>query len=479
MSVLDALLADLRGVVGEGHVWTDAERMEPHLREDRGRWFGTSPAVVRPASTAEVAACVRLCAAAGVAMVPQGGNTGLVGGGTPEGGIVISLSRMNRIRALDAMNATMTAEAGCTLAQVQQAAEAAGRLFPLSLASEGSCQIGGNLSTNAGGTAVLRYGTTREMVLGLEAVLPSGEVLNALSALRKDNTGYALKDLLIGAEGTLGIITAAVLKLHPIPATQSTAMIACAGPEEALQIFDLLRARCSDTLTAFEYLERFGLQMVLDHLPGTRDPLESPWPAYALIELSSPAPDADLQHRLEAALADAMEEGLVADAVIATSKAQSAALWTLRESMSEMQKSAGASIKHDVAVPVSKVAQFILEGVAACKTHMPDVRPCPFGHFGDGNIHFNLTRPATMSDAEFLSHYAAFNRIVHDLVASMGGSISAEHGIGLAKRDELVRYKDPVALALCRSIKAAIDPQNLMNPGKILAPAPAQTKEPL
>ena len=482
MSDIDQLITALRGVVGDGHVWTDPERMAPHLHEDRGRWFGNSPAVVRPATTAEVAACVRLCAGAGVAMVPQGGNTGLVGGGSPEGGIVISMSRMNRIIDLDAMNATMTVEAGCTLAQIQQAAEAAGRLFPLSLASEGSCQIGGNLSTNAGGTAVLRYGTTRELVLGLEAVLPSGEVLNALSALRKDNTGYALKDLMIGAEGTLGIITAAVLKLHPMPATQATAMIACAGPAEALQIFDLLRARCSDTLTAFEYLERFGLQMVLDHLPGARDPLESVWPAYALIELSSPDPDADLQNRLEAALADAMEEGLVPDAVIAASKAQSAALWTLRESMSEMQKPAGASIKHDVAVPVSKVAQFILEGVVACKAYMPDVRPCPFGHFGDGNIHFNLTRPAAMSDAEFLSHYAAFNRIVHDLVASMGGSISAEHGIGLAKRDELPRYKDPVALALCRSIKAAIDPHNLMNPGKVLAPvptpAPAPTEEP-
>lgn len=470
MSAPDTLIAALRGVVGEAHVWTDAERMAPHLREDRGRWFGTSPAVVRPANTAEVAACVRLCVQAGVSMVPQGGNTGLVGGGTPDGSIIISMGRMNQIRTLDPLNATMTVEAGCTLAQIQQAAEAAGRLFPLSLASEGSCQIGGNLSTNAGGTAVLRYGTTREMVLGLEAVLPSGEVLNALSALRKDNTGYALKDLLIGAEGTLGIITAAVLKLHPKPATRATAMVACNGAEDALQIFDLLRARCSDTLTAFEYLERFGLQMVLDHLPGARDPLENAWPAYALVELASPDPGAELSARLEAALAEAMEAGLVPDAVIAGSEAQRSALWTLRESMSEMQKHAGASIKHDVAVPVSKVADFIQQGVAACKAHMPDVRPCPFGHFGDGNIHFNLTRPAAMTDAEFLAHYAAFNRIVHDLVAAMGGSISAEHGIGLAKRDELPRYKDPVALALCRTLKTAIDPQNLMNPGKVLAP---------
>lgn len=464
------LLDALRGVVGEANVWTDAERMAPHLREDRGRWFGTSPAVVRPADAPEVAACVRLCVEAGVAMVPQGGNTGLVGGGTPDGAVIISTSRMNRIRDLDAMNATLTAEAGCTLAQIQQAADEAGRLFPLSLASEGSCQIGGNLATNAGGTAVLRYGTTRELVLGIEAVLPSGEVLNTLSALRKDNTGYALKDLLIGSEGTLGIITAAVLKLHPKPATHAIAMIACAGPAEALQIFDLLRARCSDTLIAFEYMERLCLQMVLDHLPGARDPLAQAWPAYALVELSSSDPGAGLDARLEAALADAMEAGLVEDAVLAASQAQGAALWTLRESMSEMQKHEGASIKHDVAVPVSKVARFIQEATQACLDHMPGLRPCPFGHFGDGNIHFNLTRPVEMSDANFLSHYGAFNRIVHDLVFAMGGSISAEHGIGLAKRDELPRYKDAVALAVCRTIKAALDPRDLMNPGKILTP---------
>ncbi|OAN65240.1 hydroxyacid dehydrogenase [Rhodobacteraceae bacterium EhC02] len=463
------LLADLRAAVGDAHVWTDPARLAPHEVEDRGRWKGHALAVVRPASTDEVSAVVRLCHAARVPMVPQGGNTGLVGGGVPDGAVVIAMGRMNRIRAVDPLNATLTVEAGCTLAAIQTAADDAGQLFPLSLASQGTCQIGGNLSTNAGGTAVLRYGTTRDLVLGIEAVLPSGEVLNTLSALRKDNTGYALRDLMIGAEGTLGIITAAVLRLFPRPAATVTAMAACAGPEQALAIFDILRARCGDSLGAFEYIERFGIQMVLDHLPGARDPLADPHPTYVLIELTSPDPGAGLEARMERALAQAMEDGLIPDAVIATSQTQSQALWSLREAMSDMQKHAGASIKHDVAVPVSRVAEFITRGIAACRAHMPDVRPCPFGHFGDGNIHFNLTRPATMTDADFLAHYDAFNRIVHDLVAGMGGSISAEHGIGLAKRDELPLYKDPVALALCRTIKAAIDPDNLMNPGKVIA----------
>lgn len=467
----EALIAALAKAIGARNVWTDPDQIAPRLSEGRGRWQGSALAVVHPASTAEVAACIRACADAGVPMVPQGGNTGLVGGGVPQGGVVIATGRLNRIRAVDPLNATITVEAGCTLASVQQAAADAGRLFPLSLASEGTCQIGGNLSTNAGGTGVLHYGNTRALCLGLEVVLPDGRILNALSALRKDNTGYDLRDLFIGAEGTLGIITAAVLKLFPKPASRVTAFAGCAGPEAALAIFDILRARAGDSLTAFEYLERFGVQMVLEHLPGARDPMADPHPAYCLIELSSPDPDADLEARMEGALAQAIEAGLVADAVIGASEAQNAALWALRESMSEMQKHYGASIKHDVAVPVARVAALITEGVALCRDYMPTVRPCPFGHFGDGNIHFNLTRPVDMSDADFLAHYPQFNRIVHDLVMSMGGSISAEHGIGLAKRDELTRYKDPVALDLMRSIKAALDPRNLMNPGKVLAPA--------
>ncbi|TRW96003.1 FAD-binding oxidoreductase [Paracoccus sp. M683] len=470
----DDLIQTLRAAVGDQHVWTDADQMAPFLHEDRGRWTGDAIAVIHPGSTAEVAACVTACARSGTPIFPQGGNTGLVGGGVPSGGVVLTTRRLNQILKVDPLNATITVQAGCTLAAVQQAADQAGRLFPLSLASEGSCQIGGNLSTNAGGTAVLRYGNTRELALGLEVVLPDGRVLNALSALRKDNTGYDLRDLFIGAEGTLGIITAAVLKLFPKPATRVTAFAACTGPEDALAIFDILRARAGDGLTAFEYLERFGVEMVLTHLPGARDPMDQPHPAYVLIELTSPDPQADLETRMESALAEAIEAGLVIDAVIGASEAQNAALWSLRESMSEMQKHYGASIKHDVAVPVARVAEFITEGVALCLQYMPTVRPCPFGHFGDGNIHFNLTRPEAMSDAEFLSHYGAFNRLVHDLVAEMGGSISAEHGIGLAKRDQLPRYKDPVAMALFRTIKQSLDPQNLMNPGKLLAPEPKE-----
>ncbi|MDO5658629.1 MAG: FAD-binding oxidoreductase [Paracoccus sp. (in: a-proteobacteria)] len=463
--VLDAL----RAAIGAANVLTAEADMAPYLREDRGRWRGRADAVLRPGSTAEVAELVRICAGAGVAMVPQGGNTGLVGGGMPDGGVVISMGRMNRIRELDALNATITVEAGATLLSVQEAAAGAGLLFPLSLASEGSCQIGGNLATNAGGTGVLRYGTTRDLTLGIEAVLPDGRVLDVLTGLRKDNTGYALADLMVGSEGTLGIITAATLRVYPAPASRATGFAACDGPEQALRLFELMRARCGDTLSAFEYLERFGVQIVLDHLAGARDPLRDPAPAYVLAELTSPEAQAALDDRLGEVLGDAIEAGIISDAVIGASGAQEAALWALRESMSEMQKHEGASIKHDVAVPVSRVAEFITEGKALCCDYMPGLRPCPFGHFGDGNIHFNLTRPQGMTDADFLAHYPQFNRIVHDLVARMGGSISAEHGIGVAKRDELPRYKDAVALDICRAIKAALDPKGLMNPGKVLA----------
>ncbi|RRH78115.1 FAD-binding oxidoreductase [Falsigemmobacter faecalis] len=464
----DTFLNDLRAAIGSAHVITDPDRLIAATHESRGRWQGEAIALLRPGTTAEVAACVKLCAAHSVAITPQGGNTGLVGGGVPFGGVVLSLGRLNRIRAVDALNSTLTVEAGCTLAEVQTAAAEAGRLFPLSLASEGSCTIGGNLSTNAGGTAVLRYGNTRDLTLGIEAVLPDGRILNLLSALRKDNTGYALKDLLIGAEGTLGIITACVVKLFPAPLSRATAFAGLKTPEDALATFDILRRRAGEHLVAFEYLERFGIEIVTTHLPGARDPLETAHPAYALIELTSADGSAGLNARLEEALSEAMEAGLVEDAVIANSEGQRAALWSLRESMSEMQKYEGASIKHDIAVPVSRVAEFVTRGKALCEALLPGLRPCPFGHFGDGNLHFNLTRPRDMSDEEFLALYPQFNQAVHDLVAEMNGSISAEHGIGLAKREELPRYKDPVALALCTTLKRAIDPQNIMNPGKVL-----------
>ncbi|MBY6089911.1 FAD-binding oxidoreductase [Maritimibacter alkaliphilus] len=464
----EGLYQTLETIVGASYVTSDAGDMALRVVEDRGLYNGHALALVRPGSTQEVADIVKACRAAAVPIVPQGGNTGLVGGGVPQGAVILATDRMNRIREVDPLNSTMTVEAGCILLTLQQAAEEAGRLFPLSLASEGSCQIGGNLSTNAGGTAVLRYGNTRELVLGLEVVLPDGEILSDLNGLRKNNTGYDLKNLFIGAEGTLGIITAAVLKLFPKPATRSTAMVACEGPDAALALYDRMRAQAADSLSTFEYIERMALQMVLDHAPGCTDPMGEVHPAYCLVELTSPDANADLDARMEAVLGEAFEAEEVFDAVIGASEAQRNALWNLREHLSESQKPEGASIKHDVAVPVSKVAEFLHVAPDACRAHMPSVRVVPFGHFGDGNLHFNLSRPLDMTDAEFLEEYPAFNRIVHDIVAGMNGSISAEHGIGMVKRKELRRYKDPVALKLMDTIKQALDPEGLMNPGKVL-----------
>jgi FAD/FMN-containing dehydrogenase len=463
-----ALLDDLRQAIGTAHLITEVGDMSGRLVEDRGLFTGTALALLRPGSTQEVAACLRLCHAARVPVIPQGGNTGLVGGGVPDGGIILTTDRLNRIRNVDATNATMTVEAGCILANIQKAADRVEALFPLSLASEGSCQIGGNLSTNAGGTAVLRYGNTRDLVLGVEVVLPDGRVLNDLNGLRKNNTGYDLRNLFIGAEGTLGIITAAVLKLFPKPVARATALVACTGADSALILYERMRAQAADTLSTFEYIDQRGLQMVIDHAPGCSDPMAKAHPAYCLIELTSASTQGSLDTRLETALEGAFEAEEIIDAVIGASEAQKDALWALRENLSEAQKPEGASIKHDISVPVSRVADFINIATQACMDHMPGLRPCPFGHFGDGNLHFNLSRPTDMADADFLVEYPEFNRIVHDIVHGMGGSISAEHGIGKFKRAELRRYKDPVALELMQQIKSAIDPDNLMNPGKVL-----------
>jgi FAD/FMN-containing dehydrogenase len=463
------LIAALAARLGPSHVLVEHADVAAYLVEERGLYRGSAIAVVRPRDADEVAFVVAQCAGQGVPLVPQGGNTGLVGGGVPFGGIVLALGRLNRIREVDPVNATITAEAGCTLQNVQQAAAAADRLFPLSLGSEGSCQIGGNLATNAGGTAVLRYGNTRDLVLGLEVVLADGRVWSGLKGLRKDNSGYDLKNLFIGSEGTLGIITAAVLKLFPKPKARVTAFVGCASPHHALQAFDRLRASAGDTLTAFEYMPRFGLEMVLEHAPGATRPLAGAHPAHALIELSSPDPRAPLTEELEVVLAQAIEDGVLDDATIAASEAQNKGLWYLRESMSEVQGREGGSIKHDVSVPVSRVAEFIDRATAACEAAMPEVRVCAFGHVGDGNIHFNLSQPVGMEKAAFLGQWERFNRIVHDIVAAMGGSIAAEHGIGLIKRDELLLYKDPVAVDLMRTLKRALDPQNLLNPGKVVA----------
>ncbi|MBL0404311.1 FAD-binding oxidoreductase [Microvirga aerilata] len=464
-----ALVEALTARLGEGSVLTLGSDIEGYLVETRGLYRGEALAVVRPRDRDEVAVVLQECARAGVPVVPQGGNTGLVGGGVPSGGIVLSLARLDRIRDLDPVNATITVEAGCILKAVQDAASAAGYLFPLSLASEGSCRIGGNLATNAGGTAVLRYGNMRELTLGLEVVLADGRIWDGLKGLRKDNTGYDLKNLFIGSEGTLGIITAAVLKLFPEPKARVTAFVGCASAHAALQLFGRLREQAGDHLTAFEYMPDFGLEIVLKHRPGAVRPLAERHAAYGLIELTAPQQDTDLQGQLEAILGTALEDGLVQDAAISASDAQSQGLWALRESLSEVQRLEGGSIKHDVAVPVSRVAEFIETAARACEAQMPDVRVCAFGHFGDGNIHFNLSQPVGMDKAAFLAHWERFNRIVHDIVHGMNGSISAEHGIGLIKRDELVLYKDPVALDLMRSLKRALDPQNILNPGKVVA----------
>jgi FAD/FMN-containing dehydrogenase len=404
-------------------------------------------------------------------MVPQGGNTGLVGGSVPHTSgneVVINLSRLNRVRAIDPANNTLTVEAGCSLAAVQATAAEHDRLFPLSLASEGSCQIGGNLSSNAGGVHVLRYGNTRELTLGLEVVLPDGQIWDGLRGLRKDNTGYDLKHLFIGAEGTLGIITAAVVKLFPLPRTRAVAWVALSSAAEAVNLLGNVRAACGERLTAFEIVGQAALELVLKHIPGCVDPLRTQADCYALIELTDPAADADLHDVLQVVLSAEMSAGRISDAVLAASEAQATSLWALRENISEAQRIEGISIKHDISVPVSSIPQFLMRADAALHTTFPDLRIVAFGHVGDGNLHYNISKPAATENADFIAQTSAVNRIVHDIVADLGGSISAEHGLGQLKREEIVRYKSPVEMALMRSIKQALDPRGLMNPGKVL-----------
>ena len=467
------LIAALRDCVGPAQVLTDPDDLAPYNADWRGYYQGSALAVVRPGSTAEVAAVVRLAAAAGTAIVPQGGNTGLCGGATPSADssqLVVSLKRMRRVRAIDAQNATMTLEAGATLAEAQAAALDAGFLFPLSLASEGTCQIGGNLSTNAGGTAVLRYGNMREQVLGLEVVLASGETWDGLRGLRKDNTGYDLKHLFIGAEGTLGIITAAVLKLQPLPRSSATALLAIPDPAAAVTLLQQLRTAFGDRLTGFEVMARICLDFVIRHMPGSQDVLPGhDW--YVLLQLDDTAAGADLQGTLESALGAALESGLVVDATIAQSEAQALALWALRENVSEAQRPEGYSIKHDISLPVSSIPDFLSRSEAQLTAALPGARIVAFGHFGDGNVHYNLSEPAGADEttlARFRDSRDVANRIVHDLVHGYAGSISAEHGLGQFKRDEIKRYKSPLELGLMRHVKQALDPNGIMNPGKVL-----------
>ena len=464
------LLDRLRGEIGAAQVLTEGDLTAWEL-DWRRRWRGRALAVVRPGSTAEVAAVLRAAAAAGVAVVPQGGNTGLVGGGVPDASgsqLLLSLGRMNRIRNLDLDNLTLTAEAGCVLQAVQQAAAERELLFPLSLAAEGSCTIGGNLATNAGGTQVLRYGNARRLCLGLEVVTADGEVWDGLSGLRKDNTGYDLRDLFIGSEGTLGVITAATLELFPQPVSRTTALAACASLAQCVTLLGLARRRLGAGLTGFELMNRFALDLVVRHFPSLPQPL--PGAAWTvLLEHSDDEGPAQAQARFESLLEAALEAGCIGDAVVAGSIAQSRALWQLRESIPLAQAEEGVNIKHDIALAVSAIPAFVDSTEAALTRAFPGMRLVNFGHLGDGNLHFNVQAPAGEDPAVFLErHEHAVNELVHDAVQARGGSFSAEHGIGALKRDELAARKPAVALALMRSIKQALDPSNRMNPGRVL-----------
>jgi FAD/FMN-containing dehydrogenase len=468
MTISGDVIARLKQAVGPKGFSEDPGEIAPHLVEWRSKYQGATPLLLKPRTTEEVSAILAICNDTATPIVPQGGNTGLVGGQIPlNGEILLSLSRMDRIRRVDAEDMSMVAEAGVILAKVQDAALAVDRLFPLSLASEGSCTIGGNLSTNAGGVNVLRYGSARALVLGIEVVLADGRVLDMLRTLRKDNTGYDLKQLFIGAEGTLGVITAAALRLFPKPSSNETAFLAMPDPKSAVALLHRLQDDTGGLVSAFELISRQGLEFVLAHIPGTSDPLRSPSPWYVLTEIAGSA-NLPLKDVAEKAFAAAIEAGLVSDAVVATSEAQRRALWHLRESLSEAQKSEGASIKHDVSVPIERVPGFLAQGIAAVSALVPGVRPVPFGHLGDGNIHFNFSVPESGDNDAFLARWGEVSRVVHDLVRKFDGSISAEHGLGVMKREEILRYKGETEMEIMRALKRTLDPKNILNPGKVV-----------
>jgi len=462
-------LRKIQNIVGpQGWIETKVG-IEPYLREWRGRFQGKAAAVIRPKSTNEVAQVLEICNKTGLGVVPQGGNTGLVGGGVPNfpggDGIVISTQRLNVIREIDPLNQTITVEAGVILSHIQQAAEDVGFLFPLSLGAEETCHIGGNISTNAGGVQVLRYGNTRDLVLGLEVVLADGRVWDGLRGLRKDNTGYELKHLFMGAEGSLGIITAAVLKLYSQPQVKETALCGGASVGSLLEIFQRLNTSAGNALSAFEIMNRFCLEIAEKHVPAVIDPFESPHNQYALIELSG---HDGVSSTLKTVLEQAQGDGLIADVLIAKSSAQADQLWAIRHAIPGAQTQEGGSIKHDVSVPVSGVEEFLAKASDLVEAKLPGARICAFGHAGDGNIHFNLSQPLGADTDAYLENWDTINRIIHDLIVSIGGSFSAEHGIGQLKRDDLKRYKSEVELDLMRALKKAIDPCNIMNPGKVI-----------
>jgi FAD/FMN-containing dehydrogenase len=464
------LLSRFSAIVGERYAITDPSAQAPYLVEMRGLYQSHSPMVLRPGSVAEVSAILKLASETGTAIVPQGGNTGMVGGSVAEEGrneIILSLTRLDRIREVDPASSTMTCEAGVVLANAQAAAAEVDRLFPLSLGGEGSATIGGNLSTNAGGTGALAYGVARDLVLGVEVVLADGRVMNGLNKLKKDNTGYDLKNLFIGAEGTLGVITAAVLKIYPRPRSTETAFIGVPSPEAALALLNLSRDRAAGTVTGFEIIPRMLIEFAVTHGSGIRDPLSAAHPWYVLFEIMSQASEG-LGVSVEDFLALAAERGLVDDAAIAANLDQAKSFWRLRHMLTEVQNPEGGSIKHDVSVPVAAVPAFIAEAIAAVQALIPGCRPVPFGHLGDGNIHFNVTQPVGADKAAYLDRWDEMNECVHAIVGKFGGSISAEHGIGLLKRDLLPKVKDPVAIEMMRALKRTLDPKGILNPGKVL-----------
>jgi len=461
------LITRFRNIVGDKYAVTETADLAPYLTEERNLYQGRSPLVLRPGSTAEVSAICKLATEHRIALVPQGGNTGLVGGQTPHNGeVVVSMRRMDKVRDIDTASNTMTCEAGLVLQIAQQRASEVDRLFPLSLGAEGSCTIGGNLSTNAGGTAALAFGVAREMALGLEVVLADGRVLNGLSKLKKDNTGYDLRNLFIGAEGTLGIITAATLKLFPKPRAVETAFVGLKSPSDALKLLTIAQNEAAGSLTSFELLADIAVDFSVRHGIDIRDPLTGKHPWYVLMELSSSRDDA--RATLESTLAQGLEQAIIDDAVIAANLGQRSQFWKLRDEMSAAQKPEGGSIKHDSSVPVAAVPKFIEEANAAVVRLIQGARPVAFGHLGDGNIHYNVSQPVGAKPADFLARWHEVNAVVFEIVLRMGGSISAEHGIGVLKRDELPGVKDKVAIELMRGLKALLDPLGIMNPGKVL-----------
>jgi FAD/FMN-containing dehydrogenase len=470
-AVPEAVLHRFCEIVGPEHAIADPDLQLPYLREWRDLYAGRAALVLRPANTKEIAQILKAANDARVGVVPQGGNTGLVGGQIPSASgaeIVLAMSRLNKVRAVDAAGNAMIVEAGLTLADAHGVAGRAGRLFPLSLASEGSCQIGGVLATNAGGVGVLAYGTARALVLGLEVVLADGQVWDGLRTLKKDNTGYDLRDLFIGSEGTLGVITAAALKLFPLPAEKATAFVALPDVKSVAEFFRLAEARAHQGLTAFEFMSGLTIDLVVRHVGEARLPFAAAAPWYVLLEISDGAADGSSDRTLEALLEEAAARGLVRDAVIASSLGQAQSLWRLREAASEAQKYEGGSIKHDVSVPIARIPAFLRQAAGVVEAVCPGARPVVFGHFGDGNVHYNVSQPPGMDKPAFLALWGRMSDAVHDLVTQLGGSISAEHGIGQLKREALVRFKGPVEIALMKKLKAALDPNGILNPGKLL-----------